>query len=155
MWITQSLHLFKLFVLLVGTWNLIWYQSGGLGFKSRLRKKAYPVLKAPTHYGVWGREFLGSLSLGFLLFLCKEADLNPGPPGHKWRYSTTAPGPAFKSRLSQFVRKKIACPLSLYTSVLMLDNRLVSNKWGPLDSMLLMSPGLLGNKGDRVVGGKL
>jgi hypothetical protein len=23
------------------------------------------VLKAPTHYGVWGREFLGSFSLAF------------------------------------------------------------------------------------------
>jgi hypothetical protein len=25
----------------------------------------YPVLKAPTHCGVWGRVFLGSLSLAF------------------------------------------------------------------------------------------
>uniref|UniRef100_A0A0A9ECA3 Uncharacterized protein n=1 Tax=Arundo donax TaxID=35708 RepID=A0A0A9ECA3_ARUDO len=29
------------------------------------------------------------------LKFCKEAGSNSGPPGHKWRVSTTAPGPPF------------------------------------------------------------
>jgi hypothetical protein len=33
----------------------------------------YPVPKAPTHCRIWGREFLGSLSLAFLFTIKHEA----------------------------------------------------------------------------------
>jgi hypothetical protein len=39
--------------------------SGSVYSSTEQKKGAYPVLKAPTNYRVWGRVFLGSLSLEF------------------------------------------------------------------------------------------
>jgi len=49
------------------------------------------VLTTLTLGGIQGMEFLGSL----IHLFCKQADSNPGPPGHKWRDSTIAPGLPF------------------------------------------------------------
>ena len=44
-----SLHKFGLLVILVGAWNLTWYQSRGLGFKSRLSQFNEKLLWSSFH----------------------------------------------------------------------------------------------------------
>ena len=48
---------------------------------------AYPVQRAPTLYGVWGRVSVASLTLACAMR--GDRDSNPGPSGHNYFFSMT------------------------------------------------------------------
>ena len=54
-------------------------------FKEKLKlyalKGAYPVQRAPTMYGVWGRVLVASLTIACAMR--GDRDSNPGPSGHR------------------------------------------------------------------------
>ena len=73
--------------------------------------KCVSCAKAPTRWGLGKVILRQTYPCKILLKFSKDADSNPGPPGHRWRDSTTAPGLPFC--LFPFLKKQNNCfPIS-------------------------------------------
>uniref|UniRef100_A0A0A9D9H9 Uncharacterized protein n=1 Tax=Arundo donax TaxID=35708 RepID=A0A0A9D9H9_ARUDO len=64
----------------------------------RVKKGVPSAESSHTRWGLGKRISRQPYPCKIPLKFCKEASSNPGPPGHKWRVSTTAPGPPFNHK---------------------------------------------------------
>ena len=60
--------------------NIVPFEFLSISVKS-LKKRAYPVQRAPALCGVWGRVSVASLTLACAMR--GDRDSNPGPSGHR------------------------------------------------------------------------